>query len=607
MKETARRMSFFNELRQRNVLRVVAAYIVASWLVIQVVETLFPVFGLSDAAIRVIVIVLAVGFVPVLILSWVFELTPEGLQLEKDVRASGVTTPRTSKKLDRIIMVVLALALGYFAFDKFVLDPARDAEFVEEITQEVRTDALLESYGDKSIAVLPFVDMSAAGDQEYMSDGIAEELLNLLARIPELRVVSRSSAFSFKGKEINIPSVASQLNVAYILEGSVRQAGDQLRITAQLIEAKTDTHLWSETYDRKLENIFVIQDEISAHVVEALKVELLGAAPKSQKINEQAYKMSLQARYLWNRQGDGDAEAAFVLYKKALELAPEYAPAWAGIAVAYRTQARNGNIPKDEALTLGREAADKAMQLNPNLADAHIRVGQYLNLAGDNAGGRKAFVKALELEPKNSTALGVMANVHLKDGEFETAITLLEQAMAVDPMGVLWPGSLVYAYVAVGRYEDARSASRNAYELGQNEREYRVDQANIYILEGRYEEALLVVEDQTGDWPQDPQLSAAYSVMAVAYHALGREQEAETMIDKIDELDDQYETLVFAQVYAMQGNLDTAFMWFGQAAEKGYPRYYVEFDPYLAVMKDDPRWVPYLNRFKCYRGNCRRN
>ena len=596
-------MSFFNELRQRNVLRVAAAYIVASWLVIQVVETLFPVFGLSDVLIRVVVIVLAVGFVPVLILAWVFELTPEGLKLEKDIKAGAPAGPRTSKKLDRVIMVVLALALGYFAFDKFVLDPARDADFVEEITQDVRTDALLESYGDKSIAVLPFVDMSANGDQEYMSDGIAEELLNLLAKIPELRVVSRSSAFAFKGKEINIPSVAEQLNVAYILEGSVRQAGEQLRITAQLIEAKTDTHLWSETFDRKLENIFVIQDEISAHVVEALKITLLGAAPKSQQINEQAYKMALQARYFWNRRAEGDADAAFDLYQKALELAPEYAPAWAGISVAYRDQASNGNIPKEEALVLGRQAAEKAMQLDPDLADAHIRMGQYLLLSGDNAGGKKAFETALKLEPNNSTALGVMANTHLRLGEIEKAIELLEKAVAVDPMGALWPGSLVDAYIVAGRYEDAREAARRTHELNGNDRSYLVNQAMIYIIEGRHEEILLLLEGQTGDWPGDFLLADAYSAMAVAYHALGRQTDAETMINKIDELDDQFETLIFTQIYALQGDLDTAFLWIERAAEKGFPRYYIEFDPYMAAMQNDPRWEPVLNRFRATSGS----
>jgi len=256
-------LSFVNELKRRNVLRVGAAYVVAAWLVIQVVETLFPVYGLSDASVRIVITILAIGLVPTLIFAWAFELTPEGLKKESKVDRSQSITPDTGKKLDRMIMVVLALALGYFAFDNFVLDPQREADLIEEnlaavehARQEGRTEALVESYSDRSIAVLAFDDMSPEGDQEYLSDGIAEELLNLLAKIPELRVISRSSAFSYKGKGTKLNQIAEELNVAHILEGSVRKAGNRIRITTQLIEARSDTHLWSETYDRTLDDVF---------------------------------------------------------------------------------------------------------------------------------------------------------------------------------------------------------------------------------------------------------------------------------------------------------------------------------------------------------------
>ena len=193
-------MSFLNELKRRNVLRVGAAYIVAAWLLIQVAETIFPLFGFDDTPARLVVIVLSIGFIPCLILSWVFEITPEGLKRDADVDRDHSITQVTGKKLDRIILVVLALALAYFAFDKFVLDPARDKTKVETALQQGRTEALVETYGDLSIAVLPFVNMSSDPEQEYFSDGLSEELLNLLTKIPELRVTSRSSAFSYKGQ-----------------------------------------------------------------------------------------------------------------------------------------------------------------------------------------------------------------------------------------------------------------------------------------------------------------------------------------------------------------------------------------------------------------------
>jgi adenylate cyclase len=195
-------LSFTNELKRRNVLRVGAAYIVSTWLIIQVVETIFPLFGFGQSPVRAIVIILAAGFVPMLIISWVFELTPEGLKRDSDVDPTHSVAPRTSKKLDSIIMVVLAMALSFFAFDKFVLDPERDAELVAETAQKVRSDTLVESYGDKSIAVLPFTDMSQSGDQQYLSDGLAEELLNLLAKVQGLRVASRSSTFNLRDENL---------------------------------------------------------------------------------------------------------------------------------------------------------------------------------------------------------------------------------------------------------------------------------------------------------------------------------------------------------------------------------------------------------------------
>ena len=591
-------MSFFVELKRRNVLRVAAAYVVAAWLVIQVVETIFPLYGLSDASIRFVVTLLAIGLVPVVVLAWAFELTPEGLKLDKDVDRSQSISSQTGKKLDRAIMVVLALALGYFAFDKFVLSESREASIAETARQQGRNEALVESYGDKSIAVLPFVDMSPKSDQEYMSDGIAEELLNLLAKIPELRVVSRSSAFAFKGKEINVPSVAEQLNVAFVLEGSVRLADDQLRITAQLIEAGTDTHLWSETYDRKLENIFQIQDEISARVVEELKITLLGETPRSQQIDEQAYKMALQARYFWNRRAEGDADAAFKLYQQVLELAPDYAPAWAGISVAYRDRAQRGHISQEEGILLAREAAEKALQLDPTLADAHIRMGQVWAQLGEYAKQRKAIETALALEPNNPTALAVMANVYMVLGESDKAIALYQQAGTVDPMGALWPANLVEPYLLMGRFDEAEAAARRAYDLNDNDVMYRTNLTYAFTLqEGRHEEVLRLLEDESLGWQGHPgNLATRYLHLAVAYQALGRQDEADETVRKLDALDDQFEELIFVALYALQDNLDRAFELVDEM--DGIPRYWLETTAYYLPMMSDPRWEPAVRKFE---------
>ncbi len=251
-------MSFLNELKRRNVLRVAIVYLAGSWLLIQVLETLFPIFGLAETSIRTVIIILAIGFIPAVAISWVFELTAEGIKRDKDVDRSAPASIAAAENFDRIVIVMLILALGYFAVDKFVLDPARDIEQIQEARKQARTEALVESYGEKSIAVLPFINMSSDPEQAYFADGIAEELLNLLAKIRKLRVISRSSAFSYKGKDIDVTTVAKELNVAHVLEGSVRKSGNKIRITVQLIDARTDTHLWSESYDRTLDDVFAI-------------------------------------------------------------------------------------------------------------------------------------------------------------------------------------------------------------------------------------------------------------------------------------------------------------------------------------------------------------
>jgi TolB-like protein len=294
-------LSIIDELKRRNVIRVAVAYVVIAWLAVQVVETVFPAFGFGDAALRFIVIALAAAFVPVLVLAWVFEWTSEGFRKDADVDRSLAESARTGKKFDLGVMAILALAVGFFVFDKFILDPARDAAQLENARQEGRTEASIEAYGAKSIAVIPFLNLSSDPEQAFFADGVAEEVLNLLAKIPELRVISRSSSFTFRGEELEISEIARRLNVAHILEGSVRKAGDRIRVTAQLIEARSDTHLWSETYDRTLNDIFAIQDEIARHIVENLQVELVGPMPTATRTDPVALALTIQAKQIFNR------------------------------------------------------------------------------------------------------------------------------------------------------------------------------------------------------------------------------------------------------------------------------------------------------------------
>ena len=367
-------MSLFEELKRRNVFRIAIAYLAGGWLLIQIVETIFPAFGLGDFAVRMTVIVFAIGLIPILIIAWAFELTPEGLKKESDVDRSQSFTPQTRKKLDRIIMLVLALALGYFAFDKFVLDPARDVAIAQTAAKAGADQALQKARdaipSDHSIAVLPFVNMSDDASNEYFSEGLSEELLNLLAKIPELRVAARTSSFSFKGKDTKIAQIGEELNVAHVLEGSVRKSGNQIRITAQLIKTRDGFHVWSQTYNRTLNDIFVTQDEIAAAVVRELKVTLLGELPEQRPTDPEVYTLYLQGNYFSRLGGKENAQRALQALKQALAIDPEYAPAWSGLQYPYTALVGYGVLPRDEGIALAMQALDKALEIDDRLVSA---------------------------------------------------------------------------------------------------------------------------------------------------------------------------------------------------------------------------------------------
>jgi TolB-like protein/Tfp pilus assembly protein PilF len=433
-------MSLFNELKRRNVIRVAMAYVVASWLIIQVVETILPAFGYSDVAIRYIVIILAILFIPILVFSWAFEVTPEGLKREVDVVREHSITRFTGKKLDRIIMVLLALALGYFAFDKFVLDPVEDVQIAESAHQEGRSEAFTESFGDKSIAVLPFVNMSDDASNEYFSDGISEELLNLLSRIPELRVISRSSAFSFKGKDFDIPTIATQLNVAHILEGSVRKDGNRVRITAQLIEARSDNHLWSESYDRELSDIFAVQDEISAAITRALKERLgfkVETAPRvtAAAITE-AHDAYLRGRYLVVQRTTATIEGAVREFEKAIALDPDYAHAHAelAIAIALLTLDNYGDLALNEVISRATHHAERSMALDPKLAAAQAATGFLFHNQSEYEEALTHYEQAIQLNPSYSIVYTWMGNVFNRLGLYEEEFSVKETALKLNPL-----------------------------------------------------------------------------------------------------------------------------------------------------------------------------
>ena len=395
-------MSLFSEIKNRNVLRVAIAYLAASWLLIQIVETLFPIFGLADELVRLFVIVLGIGFVPAVVGAWIFEFTPDGLKLDKDVDRSQAASQKTKRSLDRAIIVTLVLGISYFAFDKFVLAPNRAAVREAEVAEQARTKALKGFYGDRSIAVLPFENMSSDPEQEYFADGIAEDILSLLTGIRELRVISRSSAFAFKGQGLEIPEIAERLDVAHILEGSVRKSGNKVRVTAQLIQARTDTHLWAQTYDRDHEDIFAIQDEIAADVAKNLQITLLRPLPKSRVTDPEVRALTQQAKQIYEIGGRDSGERMHPLLKRALEIDPDYVPAveWMGTANHHRHGV--GDISDEEFERLSEQIRQRILELEPGNG-VLIMVSAYnANLANDLEQAAELYERALSKDASNS-------------------------------------------------------------------------------------------------------------------------------------------------------------------------------------------------------------
>jgi TolB-like protein/Flp pilus assembly protein TadD len=467
-------MSLFNELKRRNVIRVAMAYVVAAWLIIQVVETILPAFGYSDVAIRYIVIVLAILFIPILVFSWAFEVTPEGLKREVDVVREHSISRFTGKKIDRIIMVMLALALGYFAFDKFLLDPVEDVQIAESAHQEGRSEALIESYGDKSIAVLPFVNMSSDPEQEYFSDGLTDTLIHGLAQVSGLRVTAKTSSFYFKGMNVDIREIARKLNVSTILEGSVQKSGNRVRITAQLIEAHSDMHLWSKNFDRELEDIFAVQDEIAQEVVRALEVTLLDTEEKrlSQRYQPtlEAYEQLILGRHELGKRTAESLSAAEQHFKQAIEMDPGYALPYVYLADTYGHHLVYGGQVFEEMLRRRQPLINKAMELDPLSGEAHI-ARAYLHFHQQIKTGEEPSItveedilRALELSPNYAVAHLQYSDLLRSQGRLEEALAQVRLAAELDPMSPTIQKDIARITWNAGRTEEAMTLIRRNIE-----------------------------------------------------------------------------------------------------------------------------------------------
>jgi TolB-like protein/Flp pilus assembly protein TadD len=464
---------FISELKRRNVIRMAGLYLVGAWLITQVSATVLPLFHAPDWLTQGVVIALAIGFIPAMIFAWVFELTPDGLKRDAEVAPDESIAPQTAQKLNRLILALLVLAVVYFGFDKFVLAPKREAALVTQTTQAVTEKAAQQEKleNEKSIAVLAFTDLSPNKDQEYFSDGIAEEILNSLVRVKDLKVAGRTSSFSFKGKNEDIRIIGKALGVANVLEGSVRKQGDKVRITAQLIRTKDGFHLWSETYDGDLQDVFELQERIAQAITGKLEVILQGEQ-KSRLVqvgtsNTEAYALYLQATAIFNRREGARFAEAIDMLKKAIALDPQYARAHSRLAALYNVNSNYiGGTVYSTVMPLIEFHAQRATELDPSLAEPFAALGSAFSERRRYIESFAAFSEALKRDPNDVTTNFWHGVTLINAGYMREGNAAIDRALAVDP---LLPNALLWRarnYIFEGDLENGALMLRKATEGG---------------------------------------------------------------------------------------------------------------------------------------------
>jgi adenylate cyclase len=534
--------AFWAELKRRRVVRVVVLYAIGGWIVIEVTSTISPNLSLPEWTVKLVTVLVALGFVIAILLAWAFDIGPGGVHRTASTDDAGEDSRQ---------------------------DAAASAASVEAKNKSSPSPAEIDDR--KSIAVLPFVNLSGDVENEYFSDGISEEILNLMVKLPKLRVASRTSSFMFKGKEVSIPTVAKELGVDTVLEGSVRRAGDRVRITAQLIDSSTDSHLWSETYDREMQDVFAIQDDIAQSITDALEIAL---TPKERRAiqsvassNAKAYDFYLRGRsYMYTMTRNG-FENAIRMYQQAIDLDANYALAYAGIADAnshmYRFDASGRISVKEKAM----EASETAVALDPDSAEARASRGLAAFISQEYSEAEREFAKAIELNPNLFEAYYYFGLAHSSQGEYEKAADMYLKAIAINPADYQPQIFLAQAYASLGRKQD--------------EMKMRLDSVDVVQ---RYLE-------------MNPHDSRALIVAAIQLCIVGERDKGLELVERALDQDGKEPAVLYnaACFYSMQGDIDRSMELLARAVELGWGnRAWLDTDSDLDALRADQRFVALL-------------
>ena len=563
---------FLSELKRRNVYKVAVAYAVVGWLLIQVATQVFPFLDIPNWAIRFIIFVTALGFPVALIIAWAFELTPEGIK--RTEAADAARQHSRGGVWIGVVIVAAALSLGLFLLGRYTAGGGTPRQ----------SETVTASNIQKSIAVLPLVNTSGDPNNEYFSDGLSEELIAVLAKIPELKVIGRSSSFFFKGKSDDSAAIGQKLGVANLIEGSVRKQGDRVRIVAELISAADGRSLWSETYDRELKDVFAVQSEIAKAVADQMKVKLLGERPQSDAApsnqNLAAHNAILQSDFYFQQQTAAGLRKAITFLQEAVRLDPNYALAYAKLGQAWRQYAASFAIDDaSKAYDEARQAADKAIKLAPDLVDARMTVGLLAVTPGlDFAAGEKEFRRVLQLSPNNAAAKNALTLSLLGQGRLTEAEQTCREALSLDPLlTTLWY-NLGRIMAGTGRYKEAEEACRKGLELQPGASRFHTYLATLDILQNRQAEAMAEAQlENEGFWRN-------YAI-AMVQQAHGDRSVADAVLKDFIARDSKGGEFQVAILYAIRKEPDQMFKWLDAA--------YVARDSGLVQLAVTPFFFPY--------------
>jgi len=581
-------MSLFNELKRRNVFKVVLGYIILGWVVLQVADVVVTPLNLPEWTISFLILIGFLGFPFVVFFSWTFELTPDGIKRDHEVVRDESITQQTGRTIDFLIIGVLVVALSFFIYR---------SEFSHQATEKVTASSSnKDSPHINSIAVLPFVNISSDKEQEYFSDGLSEELLNLLAKIPQLRVIARTSSFSYKGKDATVSQVAKDLKVAHVLEGSVRKSGSTFRITAQLIRASDSSHLWSESFDREITDVFVVQDEIAKAVVDALKLKLLPeqkySISNSTSIAPEAYNQYLLGRS-FNRLGTFEGwKLAHTALSLSIELEPNYAQAHALLAQTisklsdYYTTSSEIEVSRAQAMKF----AEKAIALNPNLADGYRARALLKTVLYHYDDVKTDLLRALEINPgdsRNNTSYGELL---MTLGHFNEALVYLKKAVLLNPLSADAISNIGSIYNRQGKYLKAKATAKQALQLVPGHNFALTNLGIAYLMENDLNSALSLFKKHGDSFWRDFGL-------ALVYFSLGNEQLSNQLLSSIIQHDAYNSAYQIAEIYAWRGENDLAFEWLQRAYKQndGGLRI-IKIDSLIHNLYDDPRFTDLIKQ-----------